>query len=584
MFRTTGMSAPRSNPSHPSFQRTMTFSRQDFRPYALLLLVFLCSAVAYYPSVYSGFLNWDDTFLILANPSVRVLNPEAIVNWFSTFHVNHYHPLLLATFAVEHAIFGPAPMPFHITNLFLHGLNAVLVFLLLSRFVADRVALTLAVLLFALHPLRVEAVAWVSARKDLLSTLFILLSVIAFLRYVDLRKPGDMAWSLAAAILASLSKAIGAVIPFLLLASLFTFPEHRRRGCYRSLVPFIILATLTAGVAARAQYSSEPSSIDPTSSLLRSITLPFGNLLFYAWKTIYPAGLSAVYPFPEQGGPNLLALSLTGMLLTFVSFVLLIRVRWKPAVAFALVWVVVSLLPILQIIPVGRSFAADRYTYLPAIGLSLLAGLFLGESVARREGFYKPVVRRAGIVILAFLGTLSFIRTEVWNRSTALWMDVLSQYPEFAEGYVYLGSALATEDLNEEAAILAFTESIRLDGKNPYAYSNRALASLQVPSSDSAKILSDISTAVSLDPEDADLRFFLAETHDRFGRFSEAFLETTELLDRNPSFHRARLLRIRSALALGDDESVQVDIAYLTHMGIEVTLEGLDGKGVQEPR
>ena len=143
-----------------------------------LVLLLVAPALAFHAVVAFQFLNWDDTFLVVANPSVNSPGWEAVRSWFFGFHVNHFHPIVTASFALEHALAGPNPVLFHATNLLLHMLNTVLVGLVLSRWLTDRSALLIGTLLFSLHPLRVETVAWVSSRKDLLCAFFLLLAVL----------------------------------------------------------------------------------------------------------------------------------------------------------------------------------------------------------------------------------------------------------------------------------------------------------------------------------------------------------------------------------------------------------------------
>lgn len=542
-------------------------------PPSVLLYVFVCAVVPFAGGLTAGFVNWDDTFLILENPAVRTLAWSSVGSWFASFTVGHYHPLVLFTFAVEHALAGLEPFVFHATNVLLHGLNALLLLLLVRANVRDRLAIGLAVLFFAMHPLRAEAVVWVSARKDLLSTFFILSSVLLFMRYRAAHDTRLLAFSFGAAVLASLSKAIAIVIPLLLLCVVLTDHHRRRKDELRVLMPFVILAVITGVVAISAQYASGEAPFDPEHSFLRAVTLPFWNIVFYAWKTILPVGLSAVYPYPENGGPDLLGPSLISLVALSVATIVLIIKRPDRTVLFGVAWILVALAPVLQWIPVGRAFAADRYTYLPAAGLAVVMGVLLDRLLEARKGAYRPLVRRAGIIVLAVLGTVTYVRTDVWQRSVSLWTSVLEQYPAYAEGYVYLGSALATEEKNIPLAIEAFTESIRLDDRNPAAFRNRAVASNESGSPDTSQIISDLTTAITLAPENLTTQVLLAEAYLTYGMVQRSFDVCSALLDAYPTLHPARLLRIRSAAELGHDNVVEEDIRVLGEAGIEVTIE-----------
>jgi len=286
-----------------------------------------------------------------------------------------------------------------------------------------------------------------------------------------------------------------------------------------------------------------------------------------------PMDLSAVYPYPENGGPDLLGPSLIALVVISAAFILLLLFRPQRTVVLGMLWSLVCLAPVLQVIPAGRAFAADRFTYLPAVGLAIVMGIVLEKGLHARKGAYRTLIQRAGILIVAILGTVSYIRTDVWKDSVSLWTSVLEEYPEFAEGYQYLGSALATEKHDIPLALKAFDESIRLDDRNPNAFSNRALASYQSTHPDTSLIISDLTRAMALEPDNLENQVFLADVYHEYGLPDRAFDICSALLDAYPSLHRARLLRIRCAYELGRGDVVEEDIRVLAQAGINVSIE-----------
>jgi len=283
--------------------------------------------------------------------------------------------------------------------------------------------------------------------------------------------------------------------------------------------------------------------------------------------------LSAVYPFPENGGPELLMPSLFALVGVCAAAITILIIKPGKPIVFGIAWTLICLAPMLQWIPVGPAFAADRFTYLPSIGLSLLAGILLDRTVHRKKALYRPVVRRAGIIVLAVLGTVSYVRTDVWKDSVSLWTSVLELYPDFGEGHLYIGTAFATEERNIPLAIAAFTESIRLDDRNANAYSNRALALFQSSDPDTSRIISDLQRAIALAPQAPEHQVFLAEVYHASGLTQRAFDITAALLDTYPSLHRARFLHLRCAVELGLDTAVQEDIRILGEAGMDVSVD-----------
>ena len=385
---------------------TRALARDRWGPPALIaFLTFL----VFLPGVFGDFLLWDDDKNYLDHLSWRGLGPRQLVWMFTSFHMGHYHPLTWLTLGVDYVLWGMNPVGYHLTSLLLHSATAVAFFFVARRLIAlgtdDRVgeaALRIgaagAALLFGVHPLRAESVVWLSERRDTLSGLFYVLSVLAYLRWVD--AGGRRRWYWTAVTLFAcglLSKALVVTLPVVLVI-LDVFPLRRLGGAagwfgrtawpvWTEKLPFAVLALAGTVVAfvARAPLGAAPSIYD-VDAMSRVIISVYG-LTFYVWKTLFPFGLSPLYELPSY------LYLLAPWLLASYAFVasasvtaVVVRRRW-PAFTAAACAYVVTLLPIIGIVQSGPQITADRYTYLACLGWAIVfgAGLaWLAQRCVRR--------------------------------------------------------------------------------------------------------------------------------------------------------------------------------------------------------
>ena len=273
--------------------------------------------VSFAPVFNCEFLNWDDDLNFLKNPSYRGLSPVHLRWMLTTFHSGHYQPLSWFTLGVDYTLWGMQPRGYHLTNLVLHIANALLVYALAltllpratvrapARGAALPLAAAVAALCFAIHPLRVESVAWVTERRDVLSGLFFLLTVLAYVRMVDARPAGAwrawLALSLGCFVFSLLSKAWGMTLPIVLVVlDVYPLQRHASQGeTWRRIVvekiPFVIIAGAAMVLAARAQLEvGEMRTLGQYGVTARVMQAAYG-LVFYLWKTVLPTHLSPLY-------------------------------------------------------------------------------------------------------------------------------------------------------------------------------------------------------------------------------------------------------------------------------------------------
>jgi tetratricopeptide (TPR) repeat protein len=424
-------------------------------------LIVAVALVCFWPALGNDFVNLDDYAMIHYNPHARGLGGAHLRWMFTTFHLGHYQPLSWVTLAFDHLLWGLDPRGYHLTSLALHAANAVLVyFLALAIWRAAPVTMphapavaVLAALLFAVHPLRVESVAWVTERRDVLSALFLLLATLAWLRLHEggVRRPSRARWyalALAACALSLLSKAWGMTFPAVLLVlDLWPLGRLGRHGRGRAplgrllweKVPFALLALAAAIAAFLAQQSAGATTAwAHFTPLTRAMQAAYG-LAFYVHKTLIPIRLFPAYLLERDMNPlePAYVLSALGALLT-LGMLFVFRRRFPALVAtFACYAIIVS--PVLGLTQSGIQIVADRYSYLSCLPFALLVAAALGRTAS--SGLSARVTAcAAGVLVVVLLGTLTWRQARVWHDSLTLWNHTLRLDPENWFAYTLRGT------------------------------------------------------------------------------------------------------------------------------------------------
>lgn len=438
---------------------------QEGRPrweWAIPALVAVAAFIAFLPTLQNGFVTWDDDTNFLNNANYRGLGWAQLQWMWTTFHMGHYVPISWMTLGLDYVLWGMNPAGYHLVSLLLHSANAVLLYFLARRLLrlsgvasdSGSVGLTVssafAALFFAIHPLRVESVAWVTERRDVLSLFFYLSSILFYLRAVE--RSDRRRWYVLSAgtfVLALLSKGTSVTLPAVLLI-LNVYPLERLGGragwwgessrrVYAELVPFALLSVATSVLSMVALSPWDQLSLGGKLAVCAY------SLSFYLWKTIAPTNLAPLYEMPKQLDPLALRYLVSYVVvIALTAGAWIVRRRW-PGVTTAWFAFLAIILPMLGIVQNGPQIAADRYTYHAAPVLALLAGA--GLSLFRRP----RVASAVGGAIVVVLGALTWNQTRVWHDSERLWSRILSRNPESSLAHTALANVLIKDDRVDEA-------------------------------------------------------------------------------------------------------------------------------------
>jgi tetratricopeptide (TPR) repeat protein len=419
---------------------------------------------AYAPVLGNGFVNYDDDLYITNNANVRDgLDADGVAWAFTTFQGANWFPLTRLSWMLDAELFGLDPRGFHVTSLLLHTANAVLLFLVFARMTGAVGASAFVAAVFAVHPLHVESVAWAAARKDVLSGLFAVLALGAYERWCRGHRPrGAYAAVVAMLALGLMAKPTLVVLPFLMLL-LDEWPLARLRDpeapttwepsrVRRALVEKLPLFALVA-VGGAVTYVAQRSGGTVQSLELYPLDVRVQNALVvgatYVLKTFWPSGLAAFYPHPGTDLPIARVAGAAALLAAVSAGVLLVR-RRRPYLAVSWFWFAVGLAPVIGLVQVGQAAMADRYTYLPLIGLTVMVAWGAREAVASRRVLSR-VVAGLGAVVVVALAALTADQVRTWRSSVTLFEHALRVTERNHVAHTNLGLALAGEGRLDEA-------------------------------------------------------------------------------------------------------------------------------------
>jgi tetratricopeptide (TPR) repeat protein len=508
------------------------------------MMVGVLTVAAFLPSLNGRFLNWDDDFNFLDNPNYRGLGPEQL-KWMFSDVFGHYMPLTWLTLGLDYVLWGMNPLGYHLTSLLFHAANGILFFLFLfglfrrarpeENFRTLGWAAAAGALLFSIHPLRVESVAWISERRDVTSAFFFLLSVLAWQRVTD-EAPGTaphrkwLALSSAAFAASLFSKATGFTLPAVLLLldawPLRRLGPGRTAPVLREKIPFVALMIVSIVLMLIAQSHAKAIYTAETYPLAQSLSMPGYRVSFYLVKSLLPVSLSPLYPYrPGFGLPQILGWVL---ILGITALVLLRRAR-VPAAAVAWLAFGVMIAPMSGIIQAGAHFAAaDRYAYLPCLPFAALAAAGLLAAAGR-----VPVRTLAGIsaAVVLTLSVLTWRQSLVWKDSIALWDHALRLNPDSYAPYNNRGTAKAElGDLDGAIRDYEASMALRPDWEKPW--NNRGIA--RASRGNHGGAVQDFTRSLQIQPDQTNAYGYRALSRLKIGDLAGARGDLDEALRRKP--------------------------------------------------
>jgi len=519
--------------------------RQKFLLICLVLA--LGTAALYLPITQNGFVNFDDEEYITANTHVTTgLNWSNFVWAFTNTEAANWHPLTWLSHQLDCTLFAKNAAGHHLVNLLYHVANTLLVFVFLRGATGALWRSAFVAAFFAWHPLHVESVAWASERKDVLSTFFFLLTLLAYARFTNLSKvqsPKSKVFYLLALgffVLGLMSKPMVVTLPFVLLLLDFwpldriqisKFKMKNLKPLLVEKIPFFALTIAGSLVTFFVQKNGGAVWASSWELRLENVVLAYVR---YVSKLFWPQDLAIVYSYPHQW-PAWLAAGAALLLLTWTALTLC-RIRQNPYLPVGWFWFLGTLVPTIGIVQVGAQSIADRYTYIPSIGFFIVVVWGASDLAIHWQGKGKFLPIAGVLALIGCIGVTS-IQISYWRNSETLFLHAIGVTTDNYVAENCLGKAFENDGQNERARAL-YTDAVKIEPRYPLAQFNLALCLLSFGETNEA--LDHLRAAARLEPHDPDIQYDLGLYFSQHGSPDDAVHTFEAALADRPDFPQAQ--------------------------------------------
>jgi protein O-mannosyl-transferase len=511
---------------------------------ALLLLTFFI----YFNTLKSDFTNYDDDTHITKNEDIKSLNSDHVKKIFTSKYVGMYQPFTTLSFAIEYKFFKYNPRYYHLDNLLLHLLNIMLVFWLIFQLTKRKDAAYITALLFAIHPMHVESVAWITERKDVLYSFFYLLSLILYLKFIDKSKYRYLILSFFLFLFSCFSKSSAVTLPVILVVLELYRNKLKEKKLILIKIPFFIIAILFGVITIFSQGALESKTgLVADYGIIERFVFAGYSFFFYVSRFIIPFNLSAFHPFPVITGNTVAAIyyiiTVCSVLALILSCILLKRSKDQLFIRNIALDFLIFLVPLLLIlqVPVGSAIVAERYTYLPYIGLSLIIFRLYDKFFVHLKPFLKKGILLLGLSFIIMLLFISFQRVKVWENSYVLNDDIIRKHPENAS-IAYNNRALARVGTGDyKGALDDIDKSIQQCVDFADAYQNRAFVKNKM--NDPIGAIQDYNLAIKLNPKKSNWYLNRGISKELVQDFNGAIADYSFAINLEKNYEKAYLYR-----------------------------------------
>ena len=503
---------------------------KNSRHFWIYLILALATLAVYWQVHNFEFTNYDDDEYVNKNKHIITgLTRENIIWVFTSQHGGNWHPLTGLSHILDSQLFGRNAGLHHIVNVLFHIANTLLLFTVLKQMTGAAGKSAFVAALFALHPLHTESVAWISERKDVLSTFFWILTIAAYFRYA---KNPRLNWYLLTLLLfvcGLMSKPMVVTLPFvLLLLDYWPLERFEIKNLHRLIaekIPFFVLSAASSIVTFFVQRSAGAVRKIDAIPLISRIENTFISYVTYIGKMIWPANLAVFYPHPETRLQTWPAIGAAILLIGITICVMLFSKRYKYLFT-GWFWYLGTLVPVIGLVQVGDQAMADRYTYIPLIGLFIIIAWGADDLLASWR-HREVILKISSIAVLAILSVCTYFQIGYWRNSITLLEHALKVTKDNYVAHYYLTGPLADAGKPTEA-IEHFKETLRIKPDEPIVHKNMAMALARMGNLTEA--VEHLNKALKLDPNFAEAHSSFGYVLNRQGKFDEAAEHFTQAL------------------------------------------------------
>ncbi|OFY71601.1 MAG: hypothetical protein A3G23_02635 [Bacteroidetes bacterium RIFCSPLOWO2_12_FULL_37_12] len=512
--------------------------KTEIKKTILVIVLLTWTCLAHLPGLKNDFINFDDRTHLMDNPMNSTMNIDNIKRIFSTPVLGNYQPMIGLLFAIEHLLVGFNPFYYHLLNLILHLCNTFLILLLISKLINNQQIAFFTALIFGIHPLHVESVAWVSGRKDLLYVFFFILSMIHYLKYLQQgkRQFSQYGYSFVFFLLSCLSKPMAVVLPLVLLLIDYYQTDKISIRQWLEKIPFIIISLIIGIISLNIQQEAGAIQLNQHFSIFDRFTFGAFTFISYLLKFVFPFPLSAYYLYPIKNGfflPFIYYLQL----FVFLFFILLFFCVYKKNknFTFGILFFFITIALVLQWLPVGGSLIAERYAYLSYFGLAFLSSCFVFKNKNPLSNNMTKILLVILVMVILIFSFLSFNRYKIWKNSDTFWTALIEKYPSFSYAYAMRGIYFLEEVNNKELALIDFNSGLKADPNSFKAYSGRGCYYLKETQFD--KAISDFRKSLMIKPNQQEVFNNLGLAYYLSGKTDSAITEFTKAITFSNTAH-----------------------------------------------
>lgn len=503
-----------------------------------IALIIIVTFFIFSPSLKNGFIQWDDYLYIVSNPAIKSFSFENVKSIFTSVYISNYLPLTMLSYSLDYHFYKLSPFGYHLTNLILHLLNCVLVFWLFFIISKSAGVSFITTILFAIHPLRVESVAWIGERKDVLYAFFFLGAIVSYCRYLKERRVSRYYYiAIFLFLLSLMSKAMAVTLPLVLMLIDYFLGRRHDKFILIDKVPFFILSFIFGAAAIFAmglnKYVWQKMSFD----LFDKFAVAGYSIVFYLNKLFMPIGLSCLYVCRER-------VSLFYLLIIPLLIILFFACKRSKIIIFGAAFFLITILSVLKFVPfAGITAVADRYTYIPSIGLFFIVGegfIRLYKINTKYISFVRALLIVALVTIITSLSSLTYDRCKIWKDELSLWDDALQKHQYHPLTYNNRGAAyLETGEFDK--AISDLTKALEMDPCSILTLNNRGCAYGR--QGEFGHAISDFNKSAGLDPKNTETYYKRGIIYMLNNQPEQALTDFNRVLEIDPDYTAALLKR-----------------------------------------
>jgi len=559
-------------PKDKSATSKIDTGKRDYTKFIYIAVVFIITIIAYSNSLKGDFIyQFDDDLYVTNNPDIKEINGDNLRKIFTKPYVGLYLPLTMLTLMADFAMHELNPKGYHVTNLLMHLISTVLVFFLILKIKPDRYIAGLAAMIFAIHPLHVESVTWISERKDVLYSLFYLAGLITYLNFTHKPSVKNYLLTMLLFILSLISKAVAVSFPLFLVA----FDWYRGRNIFNlkvilEKVPFFGLSLFFGLLGIYFTSTAD----DTTTPVIEWIHRPFivsDAMMIYLTKFFAPFNLMIYYYYPDVASGSLPLRFYISAILLIVIFIGVAFWIWKAKtyrrdLLLGLMFFAIPTFFILQLIPAGRAYAADRYTYLSYIGIAYIIGIYttgLINGLDKKRPALRKIVLSLVIIYTVGFAFLTYQRNKDWKDSFTLFTDLIEKNPNHGHPHLIRGIT-HVQFGNLQQALDDYTESIRLRPADAKTWANRS--SVRGMLGDISGALDDANRSLEIWPNYTNGLNNRATAYFFSNNFEKAIADYTRLIDKDPNNAELFRRRILANEKLNNTDGLLQDYLRLTEL------------------